>query len=100
MQKEKILSDLYNGKIAPQSRPIPQDSKYRALQIKLSDLADSLDQKLSETDKKILDEIMSTWSNISEVNGEECFTYGFRMGARMILEIFEKDDEQLKPIIG
>ena len=43
---------------------------------------------------------MSTWSNISEVNGEECFTYGFRMGARMILEIFEKDDEQLKPIIG
>ncbi|MEG1630959.1 MAG: hypothetical protein RR423_01735 [Hydrogenoanaerobacterium sp.] len=100
MQKEKILSDLYNGKIAPQSRPIPKDSKYRELQSQLSDFADSLDQKLSDTDKKILDEIMSTWSNISEVNGEECFTYGFRLGAKMILEIFEKDDEQLKPIIG
>ena len=67
MQKEKILSDLYNGKIAPQSRPIPQDSKYRALQIKLSDLADSLDQKLSDTDKKTLDEIMSTWRDRKSV---------------------------------
>jgi len=32
--------------------------------------------------------------------GEERFIDGFWMGAKFILEIFEKDDEQLKPIIG
>ncbi|HHV02522.1 MAG TPA: hypothetical protein GXX64_01210 [Bacteroidales bacterium] len=32
--------------------------------------------------------------------GEELFIDGFRMGAKFTLEIFEKDDEQLKPITG
>jgi hypothetical protein len=32
--------------------------------------------------------------------GEERFIDGFRMGAKFTLEIFEKDDEQLKPITG
>ncbi len=75
MQKKKILSELYNGNIVPQSRPIPKDSKYREIQMKLSDLEDAINQKLA--------------------NGEECFTTGFRLGARMVLEIFEKDDELL-----
>ena len=95
MQKEKILSDLYYGKIAPQLRPMVEGSKQQALQNKLADLADTLDNQLSVDDKVILDEIMSTWSNISTVNGEECFADGFRLGAKVILEIFEKDDEQL-----
>jgi hypothetical protein len=32
--------------------------------------------------------------------GEERFIDGFRMGTKFTLEIFEKDDEQLKPITG
>jgi len=31
---------------------------------------------------------------------KERFIDSFRMGAKFILEIFEKDDEQLKPITG
>ncbi|NCD08537.1 MAG: hypothetical protein EOL98_03760 [Negativicutes bacterium] len=90
-----MLSELYNGNIVPQSRPIPKDSKYRELQNDLGELADSLAQRLNDEDKQVLDEIMITWSNISTVNGEDCFIEGFRLGARMILEIFEKDDELL-----
>lgn len=95
MQKKKILRELYNGNIAPQSKPIPKDSKYRELQNDLGKLADSLAGRLNGEDKQVLDEIMTTWSNISTVNGEDCFIEGFRLGARMILEIFEKDDELL-----
>lgn len=93
MQKKKILRELYNGNISPQSKPIPKDSKYRELQNDLGELADSLAQQLNDEDKQALDEIMTTWSNISTVNGEDCFIEGFRFGARMILEIFEKDGE-------
>lgn len=45
-KKKKILSELYNGNIVPQSRPIPKDSKYREIQMKLSDLEDAINQKL------------------------------------------------------
>lgn len=94
-KKKKILRELYNGNIAPQSKPIPKDSKYRELQNNLGELADSLAGRLNDEDKQVLEEIMTTWSNISTVNGEDSFTEGFRLGARMILEIFEKDDELL-----
>ncbi len=95
-KKKKILSELYNGNIVPQSRPIPKDSKYRKVQMKLSDLEDALNQKLTVEDKNLLDELLSACSDLSTVNGEECFTIGFRLGARMILEIFENDDELLE----
>jgi hypothetical protein len=95
MQKKKILSELYNGNIVPQSRPIPKDSKYREIQMKLSDLEDAINQKLTTEDKKLFDELLSACSDLSTANGEECFTTGFRLGARMVLEIFEKDDELL-----
>ncbi|WP_313527800.1 DUF6809 family protein [Anaerotignum sp.] len=94
-KKKKVLSELYNGNITPQSRPIENGSKYQELQIKMAELADTLEKKLSDEEKKLLDEIISTWGSISEANGEECFTLGFRLGAKMILEIFETDDELL-----
>lgn len=61
----------------------------------MAELADTLEKKLSDEEKKLLDEIISTWGSISEANGEEHFTLGFRLGAKMILEIFETDDELL-----
>ncbi len=94
-KKKKMIRELYNGNIVPQSRPMHKDSKYQELQNKLADLADSLNQKLTDDDIKLLEEIMTTWSYISAVNGEECFAEGFRLGAKMILEIFERDDERL-----
>ncbi len=95
MQKKKILRELYNGNIAPQSKPIPKDSKYREIQTKVSDLEDAINQKLTAEDKKLFDELLSACSDLSTANGEDCFIEGFRLGARMILEILEKDDELL-----
>jgi len=37
---------------------------------------------------------------LNTISGEERFTDGFRMGAKMILEIFEKGGERFKLITG
>ena len=96
--KKKLLKELYYGNISPQARPIEPNSDYRKLQEQLSDLADSFHKKLNVEDKKILDDIMTTWSNMSDTNGAESFSIGFKMGVKLILEIFEKDDELLDQI--
>lgn len=94
-KKKKLIHELYYGNISPQTRPVEPNSDYQRLQVQLSDLADSLDKKLNAEDKTALDDIMTTWSNMSDANGAESFSLGFKMGVKMILEIFEKDDELL-----
>lgn len=100
MQKEKILSELYHGNIRPAEKEIVPDSDYRQKQLKLMDLAEALEQRLNDEEKKMLDEIMTAWGNLNYLSSEEYFIDGFRLGARIALEIFENDDEQLRPITG
>ena len=100
MQKEKILSELYHGNIRPAEKEIVPNSEYRKAQLALFDLVEELDKRLNDEEKKMLDDIMSAWGNLNALNSEEYFTDGFRTGAKIILEIFDSDDEQLKPISG
>ena len=100
MQKEKILKDLYRGRISPTSAPIQHDSDYHNSLTEVCRLEEKLNQLLDEQGKKLLQDFMTAQSKLGYANAEEQFIRGFRLGARMILEIFEKDDEQLKPIIG
>ena len=56
--------------------------------------------QLNEQQQKLLQDLITAQGNLLYISGEERFTDGFRMGAKMILEIFEKDGEQFKPITG
>lgn len=100
MQKEKILSELYHGNIRPAEKEIVPNSKYKKAQLALFDLVEELDKRLNEEEKKMLDEVITAWGNLSAIGSEEYFTDGFRTGAKIILEIFEKEDGQFKPISG
>ncbi len=100
MQKEKILSELYHGNIRPVEKEIVPNSEYKKAQLVLFDLVEELDKKLNDEEKKMLDDIMSAWGNLNTISCEEYFTDGFRIGAKIILGIFENDEEQLKPISG
>ena len=100
MQKEKILSELYKGNIRPAEKEIVPNSEYRKAQLAIFDLAEELDSRLGEEEKKMLDGIMTAWGNLNAMTSEEFYTDGFRTGAKIILAILEKDEEQLKPING
>lgn len=101
-QKEKILKDLYHGRINPTGAPIKHDSEYCCCLAVVCSLEEELNKQLSEENKKLLQDFITAQSELGYANAEEQFVAGFRLGAKMILEIFEKDidDEQLQSIIG
>lgn len=102
MQKNKILKDLYHGRINQASAPIRHDSEYSCCLAVVCSLEEELNKQLSEENKKLLQDFITAQSKLGYTNAEEQFVAGFRLGAKMILEILEKDmdDEQLKSIIG
>lgn len=100
MQKEKILSELYHGNINPVAKSVVQGSAYQKAMHQLNDLEEKLMAQLDAEQRKLLQDFVSTQGELNYISGEERFTDGFRMGAKIILEIFEKDGEQFKPIIG
>ena len=100
MQKEKILSELYHGNLNPVAKLVVQNSEYQKAMQKISDLEEKLMKQLDDEQQKLLQDYISEQMKLITISGEERFTDGFRMGAKMILEIFEKDGEQFKPITG
>lgn len=98
MQKEKILSELYHGNINPVAKLVVQGSAYQKAMHQISSLEEKLMAQLDEEQQKLLQDFISAQGQLKYISGEERFTDGFRMGARMMLEIFEKDDGQFKPI--
>lgn len=97
---EKIISDLYHGNIQPSTKQVVVGSDYHKNQQALGDAADKLEQALNAEEKILLENVMTAWSNLDCIGNEERFAEGFKMGARLMLEIFEKSDEQLKSITG
>ena len=75
-------------------------SEYQKSQHKLGDLLEELEKLLNTEEKELLKNIMTAWSNLDCIGNEERFTEGFKLGARIALEIFEKDDGQFRPITG
>ena len=100
MQKEKILRELYHGNINPVAKSVVQGSAYQKAMHQISSLEETLMAQLDEEQQKHLQDFISAQGKLNLISGEERFIDGFRMGARMMLEIFEKDGEQFKPIIG
>ncbi|WP_317854507.1 DUF6809 family protein [Chakrabartyella piscis] len=97
---EKIISELYHGNIQPSTKQVVVGSAYQKNQHILSDAADKLEQALNTEEKVLLENVMTAWCNLDSIGNEERFTEGFKLGARIMLEIFEKTDEQLKSIMG
>lgn len=67
---------------------------------RISNIEEKLMTQLDVDQKKLLQEFVSAQGNPNLISGEERFIDGFRMGVKFILEIFEKDDGQLKLITG
>jgi hypothetical protein len=100
MQKEKMLRELYRGKMATAEKNIIPGSDFHKQQQKLVELEKEIEAMLGGQEKERFHAYLTVQNSLLYSIGEERFIDGFRMGAKFILEIFEKDDEQLKPITG
>ena len=98
MQREKMLRELYRGRLMPAEKSVVPGSEFQKQQHRLVELETEIEAMLDEKRKEKLHEYLTVQNNLLYSIGEERFIDGLRMGAKFILEIFEKDGEQTKPI--
>lgn len=98
MQKEKILQELYRGKLTPAEKSVAPGSEFHKHQHQLVELEKEIEAMLGEQEKKRFHAYLTVQNNLLYISGEERFIDGLRMGAKFILEIFEKGDGQLQSI--
>lgn len=94
-----ILKDLYDGNIFPteQSR-LQMEENQRARQEKLVD-CDEFVQKLKKIDPALADQFIGIMDEQLETLPSEttdAFIDGFRLGARMMIEVFEDNHHEEK----
>jgi hypothetical protein len=98
MQKEKILRALYRGNLNPAEKSVVPGSEFHKHQHQLVELEGEVEGMLDEQQKEKYYAYLMAQNNLLYSIGEERFIDGFRMGAKFILEIVEKNDGQLQSI--
>ncbi len=79
------------GNISPHERPIPPNNEYKRLLISLVALEDRIREAASPEQKALMDKYENIYSTITAQDEENAFTIGFRLSAKMILDILDTE---------
>ena len=82
-----VLRDLWRGEISPTERFVRPGSEYKKTSKQFSDEIDAFVATLSPDAKKQMDVVDRLRTDLTMMTEEDVFIYGFRMGARMILDV-------------
>ena len=81
------LEDLWQGKITPSERGYRNGSQYEELMREAIETCDIFYKELSPVGKKAYDEHSTQESKLADISECDSFIRGFRLGARMILDV-------------
>lgn len=90
---ESILTDLFNGKIAPFENLTPNDPEFPSLKQKYLEEKAYFNSKLSEDDLIRHDNLDEMDDIISNMENTEAFIRGFRLASKIMAEVFGGDNE-------
>ena len=82
-----VLRDLWRGEISPTDRRVRQGSEYQQRAAEVRKQMMEFAQVLSPEDKKRMEAINDERHSLSMMEEEDVFIYGFRLGARMMLDV-------------
>ena len=82
-----ILEELWYGRINPSQRTQPDDKSASELTEKIVKKEDELAPLLSDEAKEILEQMRDKQLDLSTSNERNAFISGFRLGARIMLEV-------------
>ena len=83
----KTLEELWYGRINPSQRTQPDDKSASKLTEQIVEKEDELAPLLSDKANEILEQMREMQLDLSTSNEREAFISGFRLGARMMLEV-------------
>ncbi len=82
-----VLKELWRGNITPIKRFVRPGSDYKKVSLEACKQMDRLLEKMTPEEKKRLEDISDLRSDMSLLAEEDAFISGFRLGARMIMEV-------------
>ncbi|MNN20866.1 hypothetical protein D3C81_1341680 [compost metagenome] len=82
-----LLESLYYGHLIPEEHLVPKDPKYRLKGRELSEKKEAWKEKLSNDEFAELEALLDLQHQIQDMENMAAFTYGFKLGAAMIIEI-------------
>lgn len=94
-----ILQDLYYGNLNPSGKAFLPDSPYGRLVSDLAETEEKLLPLLTSAEKQLYAALVQHNLDIQSLSCEESFIDGFRLGARLILEIFSEGDGYLRALV-
>ena len=93
------IAELYFGNIDPNTQTFDRHSNFgKAMQV-MSDTEDELLKLLEGKENQLFRDFVKAQSEINGITGVEKFIKGFKIGARIGLEIVSEDDSCLKDLI-
>ena len=89
-----VLQELWRGNITPSERFVRSGSEYKKIAGKLSDEMDRLMEMISPEVRKQLENIGNLRADMTVLANEDYFIYGFRLGARLMLDVLGEYEGQ------
>jgi len=91
-----VLNDLWRGNISPCERYVCSDSKYQEVFQQFCKESDLFAKDLSPEKQKRFEEIQELQLKLIDISETDTFIVGFRLGARMILDVVGEYRGQFK----
>ena len=85
----KILEELWYGNILPHERDAATKGRLQHLGRLIVRNEEELDPLLSEKAKEVFEKLMENQADRTRLNECEAFVYGFRLGAKVMLEVMD-----------
>lgn len=82
-----ILEELWYGNIAPLEQSVRENEQMKELIGYIAIHRQKLEPTLSEDQKEILEKYSDCVLELDDIREREIFSYAFRLGARMAIEI-------------
>ena len=89
----KLIEELYNGNIDPFEHAVHHPKAQKKLCELMHQNEDALKAGLSDQQRETLEKLKNNLTDLHRLEKMEMFTEGFRLGARLMLEITEESSE-------
>ena len=93
MNGHDIIDELFYGNITPNERTFARDSEYGQALEQLSQAEDTLHEALDKEDREALEQLVGAQQTMDAIATREYFADGFRLGAKLMLDILTGKSE-------
>ena len=84
-----ILEELFYGNICPNTDCRSHDKETKQLMGYIADHHDNLLSTLNDQQKDILEKFDDCYSELTDINEREIFSYAFKLGMRIAIEVLK-----------